>query len=41
VSAEEDDPFAEDPDELWRAVIHRKGGPFALMETMPFDPGLN
>jgi putative transcriptional regulator len=41
VEAETDDAFADDPDELWRAVLHRKGGPFALMENMPFDPGLN
>ena len=41
VSARPGDPFADDPDELWRAVIHRKGGPFSLMENMPFDPGLN
>ena len=41
VDAETDDAFADDPDELWRAVLHRKGGPFALMENMPFDPGLN
>jgi putative transcriptional regulator len=41
VAAEADDPFADDPDELWRSVLHRKGGPFSLMETMPFDPGLN
>ena len=41
VDAETDDAVADDPDELWRAVLHRKGGPFALMENMPFDPGLN
>jgi putative transcriptional regulator len=41
VSAEADDPFADDPDELWRTVLYRKGGPFALMADMPFDPGLN
>ena len=41
VDAVADDAFADDPDELWRAVLHRKGGPFALMENMPFDPGLN
>jgi putative transcriptional regulator len=41
VAAERDDAFADDPDELWRAVLHRKGGPFSLMENMPFDPGLN
>jgi len=41
VDALPEDAFAEDPDELWRTVLHRKGGPFALMENMPFDPGLN
>ena len=39
--AEPDDAFAPDPDELWRSVLHRKGGPFALLATMPFDPELN
>jgi putative transcriptional regulator len=41
VAAEADDPFADDPDELWREVIHRKGGRFSLLENMPFDPWLN
>lgn len=41
VDAVADDVFADDPDELWRAVLHRKGGAFSLMENMPFDPGLN
>jgi putative transcriptional regulator len=41
VDAEADDAFADDPDLLWRTVLHRKGGPFSLMENMPFDPGLN
>jgi len=41
VDAIPDDAFADDPDELWRAVLHRKGGAFSLMENMPFDPGLN
>lgn len=41
VRAEADDAFATDPDELWRTVIHRKGGPFEIMADMPFDPGLN
>ena len=41
VEAEPDDAFADDPDELWRTVLHRKGGPFELMVDMPFDPGLN
>lgn len=42
VDAQPDDAFAPDPDELWRSVLRRKGGPFAaLMATMPFDPELN
>ena len=41
VDAVLDDAFADDPDELWREVLHRQGGKFSLMETMPFDPGLN
>jgi putative transcriptional regulator len=41
VDAAADDAFADDPDELWRTVLQRKGGAFALMENMPFDPGLN
>jgi putative transcriptional regulator len=41
VDAVTDDAFAGDPDELWRDVLHRKGGSFELMENMPFDPGLN
>ena len=39
--AEPDDVFASDPDELWRTVLQRKGGEFALIATMPYDPGLN
>ncbi|HEY3922212.1 MAG TPA: YqgE/AlgH family protein [Gaiellaceae bacterium] len=41
VPAEPDDAFASDPDELWRTVLQRKGGKFALNATMPFDPSLN
>jgi putative transcriptional regulator len=41
VQAEADDAFADDPDELWRAVLQRKGGAFSLMENMPFDPSVN
>ena len=41
VRAEPDDVFAADPDELWRTVLHRKGGKYALIATMPFDPSLN
>jgi putative transcriptional regulator len=41
VPAEPDDAFAADPDELWRTVLQRKGGKFALIATMPYDPKLN
>jgi putative transcriptional regulator len=41
VDAEADDAFAEDPEQLWRDVLRRHGGPLRLMEQMPFDPGLN
>jgi len=41
VDAIADDAFVDDPDELWRTVLHRKGGGFELMENMPLDPGLN
>jgi putative transcriptional regulator len=41
VDAVAEDAFANDPDELWRTVLQRKGGVFSLMENMPFDPTLN
>jgi len=41
VPAEPEDVFAPDPDELWRTVLQRKGGKFALIATMPYDPKLN
>lgn len=41
VAAEPDDAFTTDADTLWRTVLQRKGGPFAFIATMPFDPGLN
>ena len=41
VEAEADDAFAADPEELWRSVLRRHGGPLTLMERMPYDPGLN
>ena len=41
VDAIADDAFADDPDELWRSVLQRKGHGFELMENMPYDPGLN
>jgi putative transcriptional regulator len=39
--AETSDVFAADPDELWRRVLHRKGGKFTLIASMPYDPTLN
>ena len=41
VDAEPDDAFVTDPDELWRTVVRRKGGRYALIASMPFDPKLN
>jgi len=37
----EEDVFADDPEELWRAVLRRKGGQFALIARMPEDPSVN
>ena len=36
-----DDVFTVAPDELWSAVLRRKGGPFTLLATMPADPSRN
>lgn len=33
--------FASDSDGLWRSVLERKGGRFALLARMPLDPSLN
>ena len=41
VPAEPDDAFASDPDELWRRAVERKGGRFALLAAMPYDPSQN
>jgi putative transcriptional regulator len=41
VPADAEDVFAADPDELWRRVLRRKGGKYALIAAMPFDPSLN
>jgi putative transcriptional regulator len=37
--AEPDDPFQEE--DLWAATLQRKGGPYALLATMPADPSMN
>jgi putative transcriptional regulator len=36
-----DDIFDPDADELWRRVLERKGGHFALVARMPIDPSMN
>jgi putative transcriptional regulator len=41
VASEPDDAFATDADALWRTVLQRKGGPFTLIASMPYDPRLN
>jgi putative transcriptional regulator len=35
------DAFTEEPDELWRDVLRRKGGIYELVAKMPDDPSLN
>jgi putative transcriptional regulator len=39
--AREEDVFADDAAELWRVVLRRKGGQFALIARMPDDPSVN
>ena len=39
--ARPDDVFAVDSEELWSAVLRRKGRQYALLATMPLDPSLN
>ncbi|HWC24969.1 MAG TPA: YqgE/AlgH family protein [Solirubrobacteraceae bacterium] len=36
-----DDIFNPDAEELWRRVLSRKGGHFALVARMPIDPSVN
>ena len=35
------DVFTERPEELWSAVLRRKGDEWRLLATMPLDPSLN
>jgi putative transcriptional regulator len=35
------DLFSEDPEDLWTAVLERKGGSYALLARMPVDPSVN
>lgn len=30
-----------EPDDMWREALRRMGGEYALMATMPYDPGVN
>jgi putative transcriptional regulator len=39
--ADVDDVFTDAPDELWGAVLRRKGGPFGVLASMPPDPSRN
>jgi len=39
--ARRDDAFSGAPDELWQAVLTRKGGSYALVARMPSDPSMN
>lgn len=39
--ARPEDVFTARPEELWSAVLRRKGGPFRVLSTMPPDPSLN
>ena len=36
-----DEVFTDDPEQLWSAILRRKGGRFALLATMPDDPRVN
>ena len=33
--------FSDDPEDLWGAVLERKGGSYALLARMPLDPSVN
>src|ERR671915_439929 len=39
--ADSDDIFTDDPDDLWSALLRRKGGQYELVARMPLDPSLN
>ena len=36
-----EDVFSDAREQLWNEVLRRKGGPFALVATIPPDPSLN
>lgn len=39
--ARREDVFGGDPDHLWRTVLRRRGGRWAILALMPPDPRLN
>ena len=39
--AQPQDVFTEVPEDLWSAVLTRKGGSYALVARMPVDPSVN
>jgi putative transcriptional regulator len=39
--AQAEDVFTSDPAHLWHQVLERKGGRFAMLARMPFDPSHN
>jgi len=36
-----DDVFVEGSEDLWSTILRRKGGQFAIVALMPFDPSVN
>ena len=41
VDAEAEDPFSDEPDELWKRVLRRQRGPLKLVAWYPDDPDMN
>ena len=41
VTAEPDDALSNEPDGLWRTVLKRQGGEYALVSAFPPDPTMN
>ena len=39
--ARPEDVFTDEPERLWSSILRRKGGRFAMLALMPFDPSLN
>jgi putative transcriptional regulator len=35
------DVFSDDPETMWSELLRRKGGSFAMLATMPYDPSHN